>query len=149
MTTPTDAVVAFFLAVDRRDWPAVRAAMTDPVRADYTSLAGGEPEELAADVLVDRWRALLPGFDVTQHHLGPLGAVATDGPSETTLACTVRGHHRIDDREWMVAGSYDLRLVRDAATWRVTGITLHVSHVTGDTALPAEAGTRAAAQLSS
>lgn len=143
MTTPTDAVVGFFLAVDRRDWSALRAAMTDPIRSDYTSLGGGEPEELPADELVGRWRALLPGFDVTQHHLGPLGVVSADD-ARTALACSVRGYHRIGDREWMVAGSYDLVLVRDAGAWRIAGITLHVSHVTGDTDLAAEATARAA-----
>lgn len=143
-TTATDAVVAFFLAVDRRDWATVRAGLADQLRTDYTALSGGEPEELSAETLLDRWQALLPGFDVTQHHLGPLGRL-----SPTGWGCAVRGHHRIGDREWMVAGSYDLELERAADTWQITAITLHVSYVTGDTDLPAEATARAAASTSS
>ena len=59
--TPADAVVAFFHAVDGRDWPAVRAGLADSVDTDYTPRFGGEPERLTADALVplDRsWRAL-------------------------------------------------------------------------------------------
>jgi SnoaL-like protein len=145
VTGPADAVVVAFLAIDRRDWAAVRAGLTDEVDADYTSLSGGEPERIAADALLERWRALLPGFDATQHHLGPLAEVGRDGDDRVTLVCTVRGYHRIDRREWMVAGSYALGVERVAGSWRIAAITLHVGYVDGDLDLPAEATARAAA----
>lgn len=142
MRTATDAVVTFFLDVDRRDWAAIRAGLADKVDVDYTSLFDGEPEQLDREELVARWRALLPGFDSTQHHLGPLATVAADD-DRVTLECTVRAHHRIGEREWMVAGWYRLGVLRSAGAWRVGAITLHVISVEGDTGLPAEAADRA------
>lgn len=144
MSTAADAVVVFFLDVDRRDWAALRTAMADVLDVDYTSLSGGGPERLAADELLARWQALLPGFDATQHHLGPLATVAADA-DRVAMECTVRGHHRIDHREWMVAGRYRLGVRRSADGWRIEAIALHVSFIDGDDGLPAEATARAAA----
>jgi SnoaL-like protein len=128
-----DAVVAFFHAVDDRDWPAVRAGLAEEVATDYTSLFGGEPERLAADALVERWRGLLPGFDATQHLLGPLV------PSGTTVECNVRGYHHLDGRTWMVAGRYTLTLHGE----KVAGIVLHTAYQEGDKSLVEEATARA------
>jgi hypothetical protein len=129
-----DAVVTFFHDVDRRDWEAIRAGLADRVSTDYTSLFGGEPEELTADALVERWRGLLPGFDATQHLLGPL--VVRGDRAE----CNVRAYHRLGDRVWLVAGRYTLTL-RDG---RLAGIVLHTAYQDGDTGLPQEATARAA-----
>jgi hypothetical protein len=52
-------VVASFHAVDRRDWAGTRRCLTDTVAVDYTSLFEGSAEQLAADDLLTRWRALL------------------------------------------------------------------------------------------
>jgi hypothetical protein len=82
----TDDIVRFFAAVDDRDWDVVRAGLADELDTDYTSLFGGEPEHLAADALVERWRGMLPGFDATQHFLGPI-VVDPDGSAD----CNVRG----------------------------------------------------------
>jgi SnoaL-like domain len=129
-----NAVVAFFHAVDDRDWDAVRVGLADEVDTDYTSLFGGEPERLAAGALVQRWQGLLPGFDATQHLLGPL-LVTGD-----VVECNVRGYHRLDGRTWMVAGRYTLTLDGD----RVAGIVLHTAYQEGDTSLVEEATARAA-----
>ncbi len=58
---------------------------------DYTSVFGGEPETVDGPELATRWRALLPGFDATQHFLGPLLPAG-----ENTVECNVRGHHALD-----------------------------------------------------
>jgi hypothetical protein len=70
--TPTDLIAGWFLEIDRRHWVAVRAALTDEVDTDYSSLFGGTPERIPADDLVARWQSLLPGFDATQHLIGPI-----------------------------------------------------------------------------
>lgn len=132
MSVP-DAVVRFFHAVDDRDWPTVRAGLAPEVDTDYTSLFGGEPERLTADALVARWRGLLPGFDATQHFLGPL---LVDGP---TVHCDVRGHHHLDGRTWMVAGRYALTMSGQA----IAGIVLHTAYQDGDRSLVEEATRRA------
>lgn len=148
--TPTDAAVRYFLDVDRRDWAALRAAMTDKVDVDYTSLSGGDPEQLAAEDLLDRWRALLPGFDATQHFLGPMSV--TIAPDETAvLDCNVRAYHRLTGQAghgelWMVAGAYTLTLRAAEDTWLIAGITLRVTYQEGDPTLVQVATERAAAR---
>jgi hypothetical protein len=132
-----DDVVAFFHAVDDRDWTAVRAGLADDVDTDYTSLFGGEPERMPADVLVERWRGLLPGFDGTQHLLGPLVATPTG-----EVTCDVRGYHRLDGATWMVAGRYRLALLRDGDRRRIRSIVLHVTYEDGDRSLTETAAAR-------
>lgn len=135
--------MGFFLSVDRRDWDAVRTAFADVVDTDYTSLGAGAPERLDPDVLIERWQGLLPGFDVTQHHLGPVGVLGGEG-DHLVLGATVRAHHRIDEQEWLVAGSYTLVLDRAPDGWRISGLTLHTAYVDGRLDLPAVAAERAA-----
>ncbi len=59
-------------AIDRLDWPAVRQSFADRVTVDYRSLNGEPAAEVKAEDLIAGWRALLPGFDATQHLLGPV-----------------------------------------------------------------------------
>ena len=47
---------------------------------------------------------MLPGFDATQHFIGPLIETADD-----RYECNVRGYHHLDDETWMVAGWYVAR----------------------------------------
>jgi hypothetical protein len=137
-----DDVVRFFHAVDDRDWPAVRAGLTDEVTADYTSLFGGAPERLAADELVARWQGLLPGFDGTQHVLGPLVITATG--DDATVDANVRAYHHLGESTWLVAGRYVLTLLQLDETWRVAGIVLHTTYQEGDRSLTGQASARAA-----
>jgi hypothetical protein len=131
-------IIRFFHDVDRTDWPAIRNGLTDRVDTDYTSLFGGAPERLAADELVARWRALLPGFDGTQHLLGPIAVITTDGDT-ATCECNVRAYHRLGGRVWMVAGRYTLAV----HAGRVAGIVLHTLYEEGDRGLVEEATERA------
>ncbi len=131
--SPADAVVAFFHAVDDRNWTVLRAGLTDEVQIDYSSLFGGEPEELTAEALLERWRALLPGFDATQHFLGPL-LVTGD-----RVEANVRAYHHLAGRTWMVSGRYTLTLTGD----KIAGIVLHTKYEDGDRALTEKAAERA------
>jgi hypothetical protein len=144
--TGTQTVVAFFHAVDRRDWAGTRRCLTDTVTVDYTSLFGGSAEQLAADDLLTRWRGLLPGFDATQHLLGPIAVTRADGDRSTT-EFNVRAYHKLGSDVWLVAGRYELNLTRDGDTgWLVSGITLHVLYQDGDPRLVSLASDRANAQ---
>ncbi|MCA2216564.1 nuclear transport factor 2 family protein [Jidongwangia harbinensis] len=133
----TASIVRFFRAVDTRDWATVRALLADEVVLDYVSLFGGEVETVAADEVVERWRALLPGFDATQHFLGVPAEL--DG----TVQANVRGYHVLGDEVWMVAGWYRLTLTAGDPA-RVAGIVLTAAYETGDRELVARARERAA-----
>jgi hypothetical protein len=70
-TEITSVVNRIAILSDLRDWVTVRQCFTDQVAADYTSLTGGQPEAIAADALVQRWKTSFEGtFKTTQHLLG-------------------------------------------------------------------------------
>lgn len=140
-----DVIASMLHAVDRLDWLAVRAALADSLALDYTSLFGGEPETITAEELVVRWAGLLPGFDATQHLIGPV--VTTGAGDEALSTCQVRGHHVVDDDAravWMVAGEYGIAARRSPDGWRIAGITLRVHDEEGDRALTGVATNRVA-----
>jgi hypothetical protein len=137
-----DVVSRMLLAIDEVDWPGVRSAFADRVRVDYESLSGAAPAEVEADALIESWRELVPGFDATQHHTGPI-VVDETGPDEARARTSVRGYHWIAGEEWMVAGRYDIVLRRMASAWRIASMTLTVSRQTGVLSLPETARERA------
>ncbi|MGN9837063.1 nuclear transport factor 2 family protein [Nonomuraea sp. H19] len=68
---------------DQREWDRLAGVFADEVRLDYTSLNGGEPVSLTPEQIVDAWKAVLGGFEATQHLLGN-HLVTIDG--DTTAA---------------------------------------------------------------
>ncbi|MEM9511433.1 MAG: nuclear transport factor 2 family protein [Cyanobacteria bacterium P01_E01_bin.48] len=144
-TAITTPIVGMIHAIDQLDWPTVRHEFADTVDVDYTSLVGGEPETMPADKLMERWQGLLPGFQATQHLLGPFLVVA-----EATIATAethVRGYHYIADAPngevWMVAGNYHFRMVFQGNRWVIAAMKLVVFYQEGNLELPALAQTRA------
>lgn len=140
----TDRVASMLHAVDALDWLEVRAAFHDTVLLDYTSLFGGEPASMTADELVQSWRGLLPGFDGTQHLVGPVVTVIRESRAQADTH--VRGYHRIDGAAggdtWMVAGQYRFELARPAGSWRIVAIKLSVFYQEGNRRLIAIARDR-------
>lgn len=138
-----DVLTRLLHAVDALDWVTVRGALADEVRLDYTSLAGGEPETLAADDLIARWQGLLPGFDATQHLTGPV-LLTDDGGPGVRADTHVVAWHRIAGTEgaetWVVHGHYTARLVGG----RIVALTLTVFFQDGNLDLPRLATERAA-----
>jgi hypothetical protein len=140
--TDADVLPRLLYAIDVLDWPGVRAAFADEVRVDYTSLSGGEAETLPADDLIARWQGLLPGFDATQHMIGPVVLTGDGGPGLRADA-HVRGYHHIEGSDggqtWAVYGHYTARLVDG----KIAELTLVVFYQEGDLGLPAVATERA------
>lgn len=140
--TPAEIAVRLLHDIDRQDWDAIAVALAGTVRSDYTSLFEGEVEQVPAEDLIARWKGLLPGFDATQHVLGPLiPAASPPEPGSEWFECNVRAHHRIGNAEWLVAGRYVIR-VTDG---KVSAITLQTIYQDGDLTLPEQAARRAAA----
>jgi len=143
-TDISDCVTTMLHAVDVLDWIGVRAAFADHVTVDYTSLFGGEPAFLPTDELISSWRGLLPGFDATQHLIGPVvSSVSGDNAKAET---GVRGYHRLAGEKcgdmWMVAGHYAFDLRREFETWRITAMTLIAYYQEGNLELPRVAKAR-------
>ena len=141
--TEADVLTRMLHAADALDWGTVRGVLADEVLADYTSLAGGEPETLAATDLIARWQGLLPGFDATQHLTGPVLLTADGGPGVCADTHVV-AWHRIAGTDggatWAVHGHYTARVVDG----RITELTLTVFFTDGNLDLPRLATERAA-----
>ena len=136
--TDVDVLIRLLYAIDRLGWREVRDCLADHLRVDYTDLFGGEPETLPAEDLVHRWRALVPGFDATQHLTGPV-VLTNDGGPGLRADTHVRGYHHIGNQTWSVNGHYIAR-IRDG---KITELTLQVFYQEGNIDLSAIATKRA------
>ena len=143
-----DAIATMLGAIDRLDWGTARAAFAPTVTVDYTSLFGGTAETLSAETLLERWRRLLPGFEATQHLIGPVIVTGDGGPAATAEA-QVRGYHYVSGAQggpmWMAAGRYRFAMERRDGEWRIGAITLHLAYQEGNRGLPETAQARVAA----
>ncbi|WP_205856580.1 nuclear transport factor 2 family protein [Phytoactinopolyspora endophytica] len=143
-----EAVAAMLHAIDNVDWDSAYASFAATVTIDYTSLWGGEPETLDAGELIMRWRKLLPGFDSTQHLLGPVVTTAQD-EHQATCTASIRAYHHLADGQdastWMVAGQYVMTLERLTDGWKIRGITLNVAYEEGGRTVIERAQERVAA----
>jgi hypothetical protein len=125
--TDADVVTRMLHAIDRLDWETVRNCHAGDVRVDYTSLWGGDPATIAIDDLIGQWQETLKGFGATQHLTGPLSVTGD------LVETHVTAHHwRASGTAWVVHGHYTARL--DGG--RISGLTLHVFHASGDPDLP-------------
>jgi hypothetical protein len=136
-----DTITRLLHAVDGRDWTAIAGVLAEQIRTDYTSLFGGSSEIETPGELIGAWRALLPGFDATQHLTGPILA---DVSGDTARAsCAVTAIHCIGKDHWTVSGYYDMELVRTGRSWRISAITYRNVLAAGDESLPRKALERA------
>ena len=142
---PGEVLVSMLHAIDRLDWPIVRGAFADRVRVDYSSLSGQPAADVSADDLIAGWKALLPGFDATQHLVGPV--LVSDDNGIAVVETHVRGYHHIADAKaggtWMVAGHYTATLTEHDDDWQIAALTLTVFYQEGNLALPELARARA------
>jgi len=137
----SDTVTRLMHAVDRQDWAAAREALGNEITTDYSSLFGGGARRQTAAEVIDGWRALLPGFDATQHMTGP---VLADVSGDTARArCAVTAVHRLGSKYWTVIGHYDMTLSRARQSWRIAALTYQHVAILGDETLPEQARTHA------
>ncbi|MFT7772234.1 nuclear transport factor 2 family protein [Roseateles sp.] len=132
------------LAVDLGRYELAEAAFAPRVRIDYSSLWGGEAQDLATPDLLAAWRGLVPGFDATLHELGPVQVELDAG--QALASAEVEARHWLDGELWTLRGSYRWPLRLGAQGWRVTGMTFLLSQEQGDRGLCARAQARLAAR---
>jgi hypothetical protein len=116
------------------------------VEIDYVSLFGGEVTYPSARELVGGWEAVLPGFTMTHHMIGP-PLIVVRGLHASAEAQVV-GRHVIDDEtiagggEWIVGGRYDLRLEKHGERWIIAALKLTATWQEGNRALMQAAAKR-------
>ncbi|HXJ36953.1 MAG TPA: nuclear transport factor 2 family protein [Candidatus Eisenbacteria bacterium] len=110
-----DLVHAYATAVDRRDWPRVRACFTPDAACDFSWFRGD------LDTVLGHVERGLAQFETTMHLLGThLADVAGDtATAETYAVC----HHRLRREgglaDRVVGMRYLDALVRTPAGWRI------------------------------
>ena len=142
-----DATTRMATAADDRDWSGLRACFAGEIELDYTSLAGGAPERVAADELVARWRRTLGGFEATQHlvanHLVDLAG------DEATCTASFQATHLLPTDHgaplWTLGGTYRYGLRRAEGGWRIHAVTMTATWADGNQLLPTLAAERGAA----
>lgn len=139
-----DVVDRIASAADYGEWEACRACFADEVRADYTSLTGGEPGTVRADDLIAGWRGVLPGFDATHHSLTNHD-VRVDG-DRATARSHFAARHVLGGERWTLGGHYEHALVRTDDGWKVTAMTMRWTWEEGDRALAQRAAARVSGQ---
>jgi len=135
MITPDQArarmpVAAMPVLADLQDWERLERCFGEGVTVDYSSLWGGEPQKLNRADLLAQWQALLPGFDATQHQLGPV-TIEVDG-DEAVAEAKIVATHLLEGRGWIVEGRYDCRLVRAGDGWRIAALAYVHERESGD-----------------
>lgn len=116
-----NAVNRIAIMSDLRNWEAVRACFTEQVNVDYTSLAGGQPESIAADALVERWKSVFENtFKTTQHLLGS-HSITINGDVATCVSHFQARHVPLDSTKdiWILGGYYNHELVLQNSQWLV------------------------------
>jgi hypothetical protein len=119
-----DLAVAYVRIVDDGDFGELRNLFT----ADATAELGGSGQT-GIDEICDRLSSALDPFVRWEHHLDD-HEVVIDGDA-ATARCSVRAVHERPAGEsppiYTVAGTYEDRLARTAAGWRITHRSLVVT----------------------
>jgi SnoaL-like domain len=117
--------VAINAAVDLKDWPRARSFFARELRADFTSLAGGQPATIPADALIAGWSGNLKGDKESLHMLG--GTLVTINGDKATVFATGYAYNRKpggpDGELWEVWGRYAYTMTRTTGGWKVDGLT--------------------------
>ncbi len=120
-----DLALAYGRAVDDGDFDALRALFT----VDATAELGG-PGQSGIDEICERLSTALSPYVRWEHHLGD-HEVAVDGDT-ATARCSVHAIHVRPEGEsspiYTVVGTYEDRLSRTGAGWRITHRALVVTH---------------------
>lgn len=121
--TLTDAVTAYAMILDARDWPGFRALFEDEIEVDYSSL-GSIHEVMPAQAWTDRCK-LLGAFDATHHKVTNFQVeVAGDAATVTSY---VDAAHFIGDLQGFACGTYVHRFRRHGDAWKISACTFRLA----------------------
>jgi hypothetical protein len=114
-------------AVDRKDWVKARSFFADQVRADFTSLVGGEPATIPSDTLIQGWSSNLKGNKESFHIRGDV-LITIDG-DKAVVNSNGYAHNKMPGAKdgsgdvWEVWGRYSHSMTRTKNGWKVNGFT--------------------------
>jgi hypothetical protein len=144
-------IMAFGIHADAHRWNDLEALFTPTVEADYSALTGAASAPTTAAQLVGSWKAFLPGFSGTHHHIGtPLIDVTGDQASaeaEFTATHVINDDALAGRDTWTLGGRYMMRLRKRDEQWKIEHVTLIPVWQSGNLALPQEAGKRVSMRM--
>jgi hypothetical protein len=129
-----DTINELFVATDRRDWASVRECLAPRVHFDMTSLAGGQPADLAAEDIIAGWERGLRLLQAVHHQAGNY-RVHVEGDAATAFCYGVAFHYlpNASGRNTRVfVGSYDFHLRKEAQRWRIDRFRFNLKFVDGN-----------------
>ena len=119
----TDAVTAYAMTLDARDWTGFRDLFEDRIEVDYSSL-GSIHAVLPADAWVERCK-VLAAFDATHHKVSNFQVEL--GGDEAVVVSYVDAAHFIGDLRGFACGTYVHRFRRHAHGWRICACTFRLA----------------------
>ena len=129
-----DTINRLFIGTDTRDWAMVCDALAPRLHVDMTSLAGGEPMEMASVELAAAWETGLKPIQAVHHHAGNY-RVAFHGEEAEAFCYGTATHYRPTRSGQNVrtfVGSYDFRLAKLEGSWRITSFRFNLKYVDGN-----------------
>ena len=129
-----DTVTDLFVGTDNRDWSLVLRCFADQVLFDMRSLTGAEPATVAATHIVAGWQHGLAPLKAVHHQIGNL-KVEVDGEAARAFCYGTATHYLPNPsgrNTRTFVGSYDFRLKKDGAAWRITDFRFNAKYVDGN-----------------
>jgi hypothetical protein len=140
-TAVTDVITALFVETDNRNWPAVLECLAPRVQFDMTSVAGGEPTEIAAEEITAAWDRGLRPIQSVHHQVGNF-RIRVSG-ARATAECYGLAFHYLRARSGRntrtFVGSYDFELEKQDGRWRITLFRFNLKFLDGNLELEADA----------
>jgi len=129
-----DTINRLFIGTDSRNWAMVRDALAPRLHVDMTSLAGGQPAEMAGADLAAAWETGLKPIQAVHHQAGNYRVNVQSDEAEAFCYGTAT-HYRPTKSGRNVrtfVGSYDFRLARLEGRWRITSFRFNLKYVDGN-----------------
>ncbi|WP_195822751.1 nuclear transport factor 2 family protein [Roseobacter sp. MH60115] len=127
-------------AVDAKDWALARSLFTDEIRVDFTSLMGGEPAKIPADVLIAGWSGNLTE-EKESFHLRGNHRIRFEADGSATMVSHGYAWNKMErgalaenggNALWEVWGIYEHSFFQTEAGWRVNGMSFFATAERGN-----------------
>jgi len=129
-----DTVSRLFINTDNRNWPKVKALFTPRVHFDMISLAGGRPEIIMSQEIVDGWDKRLKVLKAIRHQAGNY-LVDIQGNDASVFCYGVAWHYlpsKTNRNTRTFAGSYDFQTVKQDQEWKIDKFKYNLTFIDGN-----------------
>lgn len=129
-------IARFANCLDRKDWQALRACMTETVYTDYSDFRGTPADSQPADHYVASRREALQML--LTHHLGGNPEIEVVGDSANASLSMMIWRRNEAGQQRHSHCLYQFGLINSEANWRIAGVVQRVYWSEGDLVLPSE-----------